>query len=81
MTKAAVDKTEEDDQKASATAMTMTKAEGDRRTSRQGRKKETNKQTKNQFLLIISNKKLIQNDYDPSPISDTIARISTSATN
>jgi hypothetical protein len=63
--------------------MTMTKAEGDRRTSRQGRKKETNKQTKNQFLLliIISNKKLIQNDYGPSPISDTIARISTTATN
>jgi hypothetical protein len=64
--------------------MTMTTAEGDRRTSRQGRKKETNKQTKNQFLLlliIISNKQLIQNDYDPSPISDTIARISTTATN
>jgi hypothetical protein len=73
-------------QEASASAMTMTKAEGDRRTSRQGRKKETNKQTKNQFLLLlllllISNKKLIQNDYDPSPISDTIARISTTATN
>jgi hypothetical protein len=70
-------------QEASASAMTMTKAEGDRRTSRQGRKKETNKQTKNQFLLflIISNKKLIQNDYDPSPISDTIARISKTAIN
>jgi hypothetical protein len=69
-------------QEASAPAMTMRKAEGDRRTSRQGRKKETNKQTKNKFLLlIISNKKLIQNDYDPSPISDNIARISTTATN
>jgi hypothetical protein len=53
--------------------------------SKEERKKETNKQTKNQFLLllliIISDKKLIQNDYDPSPISDTIARISKTATN